>query len=169
MPDGTIHRKSPARTYAEDKSLTKRRSRSAMLIDAWLLRHEKIFLALLRLDEKRVRRVSSTWNIAPSATHRGYQPPVMIGHHALLAYPGTIIESLDEDDAARQSARLLIKATDEGVIFNLVARIENGAITWDWKSMEAAPELIRDECIKRLLDRAKQLVRVDIPALLAKL
>jgi len=80
-----------------------------------------------------------------------------------------LIESIDEDPSSRDRTRILIKAADQGVIFNLIGWLTAGTIEWDWRSMEYASEHIRDECIKRLLARIKELVRVEIPAIHVKI
>lgn len=161
-------RKSPALAFAKDKSLTVRRTRSAVMIDAFLVRSEPILIGLMKIDEATMRRVCEPWRHAPSVDSNRYKPPVVIGQHALLAYPGTLIESLDEDVSSRARTRILIKAADDGVIFNLIGWLVLGKIEWDWRSMEYASENIRDECIKRLMDRIKRLVRIEIPLTIAR-
>lgn len=162
-----VSRRSPALSYAAQKDLTQRRTRSAVQIDVVLLRHEPLFRQLLASDEQAMRLTCEVWHIAPT-TPRAYKPPVMVGQHALLAFPGAIIESIDEDEASRQVVRLLIKATDEGVIFHLMARMINGEVIWDWNSIELAPGHIREECFQRLLVRINRLVGIEIPLAIAR-
>lgn len=160
-------RGSPGQVYAQSKGLTRRRSRTALMIDAFLIRSEGVFLSLMNVDEARMRRVTEPWVL--SSTQQGFKPPVQIGRHALLAYPGCMIESLDESDAARRGhKRLLIKAAEAGVIFHIVGTAGIGGMDWNMTSIEAVEGKIRDECLKRLMDRSKHLVREEIPAVLSR-
>lgn len=167
MPGRALPRKSPALAFAKDKSLTVRRTRSALMIDAFLVRSEPMIVQLMTVDEATMRRVCEPWQHAPNIDSSQFKPPIIVGQHALLAFPGTLIESIDEDASSRARTRILIKAADQGVIFNLIGWLTLGRIEWDWRSMEYASENIRDECIRRLMDRIKSLVRVEIPTILA--
>lgn len=158
---------SPAENYAAEKSLTGRRTRSAVHIEAYLLQHWRTFTDLLKSDERRLRQVAKVWPISPF--EHGYKPPLQIGNYALLAFPGTILETVKEDEVTRSShARLLIKVTVQGTVFNLVGALRVADdVYWTWNSKEFRSDEISPEALEALKIAVKQAVQVDIPAMLA--
>lgn len=158
-----------ANEYAKDKSLTTRRSRTAQFIEAYLLRQRHQLLRLMASAESRMRQVVKPWPL--SSVEGKFSPPLQIGTFALLAYPGALLETVQEDDDARVSkTRLLIRVTVNGTIFNLMAILDSPIeISWRWDSQEFRSDQITPEALHALKLAVERLMEVEIPPILAKL
>ena len=75
----------PAGQFAKDKSMTERRSRSAVFIEGYLVKHRRVLHALMEVDETRMRLIAKDWPISPF--EQRFRTPLQIGSFALLAYP----------------------------------------------------------------------------------
>jgi hypothetical protein len=121
----------------------------------------------MSVDERRMRQVLVPWPVSPFET--AFKPPLQIGSFALLAHPGTILETESEDDATRMTkTRFLIKLTDNGTIFNLVCTLNGDELSWTWKSQEFHSGMVSGETLEMLKQAVTHLVETEIPHVLAK-
>jgi hypothetical protein len=159
---------SPAGEYAKGKSFTARRTRSAQMIESFLLQKRPILRNLLTADEAKMRKVVKEWPVSP--TVRGFRSPLQIGTFALLAYPGTLLESIREDEEIISTkTRLLIKATVSGTIFNIVCTLAGDDLAWTWQSQEFRSDMVSADALGALKQAIKQLVETEIPLILTRL
>lgn len=159
--------KKTVRQYAAEKGLTTRRSRSALHIDQLLVQKRQLIADFMSIDEVRMRQLLREWPLSP------HQPgvlkaPLCIGLYGLLAYPGALLESIDENHEARDKTRLLIKVTVEGTIFHLLIVLDGNEITPTWHSQEYRTEQIRLDALSALKKAVKDVTEYEIPKILTK-
>jgi len=169
MSSGTFPalNESSMQRFADDKALTRTRLRAAIKIEGLLEQHKEMFAQLLQTDEAQIAAHTDEWPTPAFTTPR--KAPRTIGQHGLLAFPGAYLEGGDTMEEDVSQVRFLIKAAYGGTVFHLRATLNDGAVVWDWRSLEALHEDVKKECLRFLLSCVKSLVSGAIPALLRKI
>lgn len=161
---------SPGAEFSQAKSLTSRRSRKVIAIEALLDRHRGQIKELMAADPGALRKFARNWAAAPSEVAR--VEAFQVGQHVLFFPPGAALEGAESLGQKRISdqARVLIKLVHAGTVLHLCCLQQtDGSIEWTWQSLEALHGDVRAEALRTLQFCVAEFVEQDLPRLLKQL